>query len=212
MFMFQMQKMFYVCKFILDFIIPEDVFEFKFDTDFLYRPNRNENIYTCLSYKKSEVKELLHAFKYRKHPKALEICSVFMSQKIIEISKKQDLKNSIIIPIPRSEERVQKFGFDQCKKLCEEIIKFPEIKNIGLIYLPDTLIHEKEFDSQTKSNRTQRLLNSKNTFYIKNIESIATSRIILIDDVWTTGATLNDAQRELMIHGAKNIIKITISH
>lgn len=210
--MFQMQKMFYVCKFILDFIIPEDDFLFVFQSDFLYRQNPVENIYTCLSYKKPGVKDLIHAFKYRKNPKAVEICSVFMFKKIIEISKSHNIKNSVLISIPRSEERVRKFGFDQCKILCEEILKFPEMKNFNLTYLPETLIHIKEFDSQTKSNRQERLSNSKNTFFIKNFERIKNQQIILIDDVWTTGSTLKDACRELKKHGAKNIIVMTISH
>ena len=168
--------------------------------------------HTCLSYKFPEVRSLIHAFKYDKNSSALNICADFLVEKIISISKQRNLSHSIIIPIPRSKIRLQKYGFDQCDLLCRTILKNPQIKNLNLKYKPKILIHKKEFDSQTKSNRRQRIINSQKSFLVNSPEKITSKKILLIDDVWTTGATLLDASRALKESCVSEIIRFTIAH
>lgn len=201
-----------VCKFLLDLFIPETKIHFELKKDFLYKRKPKDISYAALKYKNKEVKELIHLFKYNKNRSALEICGALLIKKIIGVSKKVDLQNSFLIPIPRSKFRKKKFGFDQCELLCKEILKNPEIKKLNLVFMPDILIHKKEFDSQTKSNRIQRLRNSKNTFLVRNFEQVSKQKIILVDDVWTTGATLLDAKRSLRYAGFSEIFCFTIAH
>lgn len=208
-----LKKIIWLCKFIWGLVVVEEKIDFKLRADFCFSKNPPDFIaYTCLSYKFPEVKSLVHSFKYNKNSIALNICADFLVEKIISISKQINLSQSILIPIPRSKIRLQKYGFDQCDLLCREILKNPQIKNLNLIYEPKILIHKKEFDSQTKSNRRQRILNSQKSFLVKTPEKISGRQIILIDDVWTTGATLLDATRALKESTATKIVRFTIAH
>jgi len=208
-----LKKIIWLCKFIWGLVVVEEKIDFNMRVDFCFSKNPPHFIaYTCLSYKFQEVRTLIHSFKYKKNSLALNICADFLVYKITSISKQRNLSHSILVPIPRSKIRLQKYGFDQCDLLCREILKNPKIKNLNLIYETKILTHEKSFDSQTKSNRYRRILNSQNSFIIKNPQKIAFKQIILIDDVWTTGATLLDATRALKESGAVEIVRFTIAH
>lgn len=208
-----LKKIIWLCKFIWGLVVVEEKIEFKMQADFCFSKNPPHFIaHTCLSYKFPEVRSLIHSFKYNKNSEALNICTDFLIEKILLISKHINLSNSILIPVPRSKIRLQKYGFDQCDLLCREILKNPQIKNLDLVYVPNILIHKKKFDSQTKSNRKQRIVNSQRSFLVKSQVKIYGRQIILIDDVWTTGSTLLDASRALKEHGAKEIVCFTIAH
>lgn len=201
-----------VCKFIGNLILPVEEIDFELKKEYLHTKKLNDLAYSVLSYKHEEVKKLIHAFKYDKAKKALGICSKLLLENILEVTKIMDLKYSILVPVPRAKFRHKKFGFDQCVLLCEEILKNPEIQKLNLQFESEILIHKKEFDSQTKSTRAERIKNSKNTFFVKNSEKIPKQKIILIDDVWTTGSTLLDAKRALFQAGFREIFCFTIAH
>lgn len=61
-------------------------------------------------------------------------------------------------------------------------------------------------------NRAERLKNQKNVFKLKNPEKIKNQNIILFDDVYTTGATINEARKILKKAGTKNIKVIVLTH
>ncbi len=201
-----------VCKFIFDFILPEDEKIFDVRADFFYQKNPLDIAETSLSYKHPEIRHLIHSFKYNKNTKALNICADLVSEKIISFSKSHNISNAIVIPIPRTKIRKQKFGFNQCEILCEQILKNYEIKKLNLIYEPKILIHTKNFETQTKLSRKIRIKNTQQSFSIKFPEKISGRDVLLIDDVWTTGATFLDAERALKESDAKNIFKFAIAH
>ena len=61
-------------------------------------------------------------------------------------------------------------------------------------------------------NRNIRLKNLIGSFIVKNKEEIKNRNIILIDDITTTGATLNEARKTLKKAGAKKIVAFTVAH
>ena len=77
----------------------------------------------------------------------------------------------------------------------------------------DILYKIKETPTQVSiKNKEKRLKNLSNVFEIKNSEKIKDKNIILIDDVSTTGATLEEASRSLKNSGAKKIISLVVAH
>lgn len=211
-------KILEICELILNLIFPKnlkvlEVEKFSFE-DFcrlaraqaLPAPvlnSLNKNITYILPYKNPKTKILIHALKYEKSNYAAKICAKLISEKI------PDIEDLILIPIPRTRDRMKKFGFSQCELIAKEIIKIkkPKIK-IEL----NVLFHKKDFETQTKLNRQNRIKNTKNSFLIKNPEKIIDRNIILIDDVFTTGATANEARKSLLKSGAKSIFTITVVH
>lgn len=207
-----LRKIIELCKFIFSLVLEEEKFVFEMRPEFCFSKTPASSIHTSLKYQHQEVKNLIHKFKYNKNKDALKICSKFLAQNILDTSKIIDLSNSLLITIPRSNKRLKKFGFDQCHLLAIEILKDKNIQRLNIQYENKILIHKKEFDSQTKANRKERILNSKNSFYIKNPQNITGQKIILIDDVWTTSATLLDAKRAISKCFPKEIHCFTIAH
>ncbi len=206
------EKIIKLCKFTIDLVFPEIEFIFESRPEFFYQKTPADLAISCLSFKHPEVRKLIHLFKYKQNKSATKICSDLLSEKIIEFSQTQNIQNSVLIPIPRSKIQIQKYGFNQCEILCEEILKNKEIKNLNLSYEPKILIHEKNLETQTKLSRRTRIKNSQNSFSVATHIDIISQKIILVDDVCTTGATLSDAERALKEYSKKCLLKFTIAH
>lgn len=91
----------------------------------------------------------------------------------------------IIIPVPLHPDKEAKRGFNQANIIAEglsEILNIPVEKEF--------LVRKRFTESQTKKNREERLSNMKDVFALTNIEKMAGKHILLVDDVLTTGATL----------------------
>lgn len=208
------RKAIQICELIFDFIFPKN---FKIDEieKISFEEMRNEIVRAkaspspalfLLSYKNPKTKLLIHALKYNKSTHSAKICAKLIAEKIPKI------KNCILIIIPRTQKRLQKFDFSQCDLIAKEIIKINEIKKINIKYERKILIHKKDSETQTKLSRKERIKNTKNSFLIKNPEKIIGKNIILIDDVFTTGATITEAKNTLLKSGAKSVITFTVAH
>ncbi|MFA7194062.1 MAG: phosphoribosyltransferase family protein [Candidatus Paceibacterota bacterium] len=182
------------------------------EADCFYKKKTTDIAHTSLSYRSSIVRDLIHGLKYDKNFYASSICAQLVAENILELSKKENISGAIIIPIPRLKSRIQKYGFNQCEILCVEILKNLEIKKLNFKYFPKILIQHKNFETQTKLSRKNRIANAEQSFSVKSPGAIAGQKIILIDDVWTTGATLLDAERALKNAGICSVFKFTIAH
>lgn len=81
-----------------------------------------------------------------------------------------------------------------------------------LSYAP-LLIKKKETPPQSKtSSRSKRIANLRDSFAVTDREKLAGARVILIDDVITTGATLEEARKTLRKAGAKEILALAVAH
>mgnify|MGYP003394957399 CR=1 FL=1 len=150
------------------------------------------------------IKKSIHAIKYY-HRKDLLIP---LTKELIEELK--DYKDFIFIPIPMS--RLKKYirGYNQA----EEIAKILSEK-LSIPILNNTLVRNKNTKRQVQmKTRNERLKNPKNSFSIKSGDAreIKDKKIILVDDVITTGATINEVRNVLLKNGAKEVVAITIAH
>lgn len=114
----------------------------------------------------------------------------------------------VIIPVPLHPKRLRERRFNQSAVLAEEIAKRTQ-----KTYAPDLLKRIKSTVPQKGLSRKQRLNNVKNAFGIeeKNIRFVERKRIVLIDDVFTSGATLNAGAEKLLSKGADRVSCLTIA-
>ena len=100
---------------------------------------------------------------------------------------------------------MRKRGFNQCEYIAKELSKVHGLKCIN------TLKKTKETKPQKQLTKKERLENIKNSFEVIDKEIIKNKRFILIDDVLTTGATIEEGIRVLKENGAKEIKLLTIA-
>ena len=111
-----------------------------------------------------------------------------------------------IIPIPLHKYRYNERGYNQTYLILKEINKKRHIK-----ILNDVLIKNKNIKPQSSLNKIERANNIKNAYVIKNIEKIQNKKILLFDDVFTTGNTTNECSRLLKENGATKVGVLTIA-
>lgn len=112
----------------------------------------------------------------------------------------------IIIPVPISKKRKKERGYNQSLLIAKKIAKNENIK------LKDNVIVKvKNNITQSKLNKEERAENVKNVYKITKNKEIIDKNILLIDDIFTTGATLNECSKMLKQAGAKKVDVLTIA-
>jgi ComF family protein len=117
-------------------------------------------------------------------------------------------KVDLILPVPLHNLKFRKRGFNQSYLLIRrwKSICAPMVGEVaGLAVNTDVLIRSKATVSQTGLGRQQRLKNIKGAFRVKIPEKVIAKKVLLVDDVYTTGATVNECARVLLKAGAERV-------
>ena len=118
------------------------------------------------------------------------------------------LENAILVPVPLHRRKLRERGFNQSRLIAD---CFAEIA--GGIPVVEALERDIDTASQTRLNRRDRERNVKNAFSLsKNTALIKSSRIIVVDDVFTTGHTLNACCTVLRGAGYEQLDVLTLGH
>jgi ComF family protein len=144
------------------------------------------------------VQHLLHQLKYNNHPEvAVRLGKIFG----VEL-RKIGLNNEfdVIIPMPLHRSRQRKRGYNQSTKFAEGLTA-----SLGIPFLEDVVIRTLKTSSQTRKNKTERWENVKNAFLLKKSSVIRNQRILLVDDIITTGASIEACGQELLNYGCKEL-------
>src|SRR3989344_1867856 len=139
-----------------------------------------------LALYQGEWKKLILAYKSYKNFYLVKDFLRLIRQKYVDI----DFRDyDFILGIPRSAERNVKCRFNQSEFLAENIAKHFKRK-----FMKNALVKVKDTQSQSELNLQQRRENLKNAFYIspKYVDIFFNKKLLLVDDVKTTGSTLNE--------------------
>ena len=171
-----------------------------------YKEGVIESCIDC-SYWKKQNKEVTHKsiFRYNQAMKDFfrryKFQGDYLLRKVFAPVLKKELhnyKDYKVAVIPLSNKKFKKRGFNQVEGLLEAA-KIPY----------QDLLNKKDSETQSSKNREGRLQNVGN-FTIKENSEIP-SKILLIDDIYTTGATLQYAKRSLLENGAKEIMTFSLA-
>jgi ComF family protein len=110
------------------------------------------------------------------------------------------------VPVPLSKKKLRWRGFNQAEEIAKELANFLKIPLIS-----DCLIKTKETKDQVELSEKERKENVKGAFYIKNKEKIAGKNVLLVDDVFTTGATMEEAAKVLNEAGSEKIVGVVVA-
>lgn len=167
------------------------------------RINKAKNEGSILSYGfyGGILKSLILKFKYESNYNVGYLLANFL----IEIIKESEIDIDIICYIPMIRKDERKRGFNQCKLIANEI---GYNLNIPVSNCIKKVKHTKEQKKLTKEERIKNLIGA---FEVKSNEDIKNKRVLLIDDVMTTGATIGECTKILKKSGVKEIIVLTIA-
>ncbi|HET6370449.1 MAG TPA: phosphoribosyltransferase family protein, partial [Nitrospiria bacterium] len=112
----------------------------------------------------------------------------------------------IVIPIPLHPARLREREFNQAALLAR-----PLAKHLSVSFMVDLLDRVLPTPQQVGLSREERARNVRKAFAVRQPDSIAGKRILLVDDVFTTGATLNEAAKSLKKKGAKDVIACALA-
>lgn len=122
------------------------------------------------------------------------------------IDNKPDFSNAVLVPIPLAKRRSKWRGFNQA----EEIAKLLAV-SWNLPILENVLVKIKETPPQAKLGEEERRENVKNAFLVKNKGLIRDKKILLIDDVYLTGSTMQEAAKTVKEAGSRDIVGIAVA-
>ena len=133
--------------------------------------------------KDSPIQHIIHAFKYEGHRDACFQMEIYLGTLLQKSTRMKDF--DVLIPMPIHPSREKKRGYNQAQLLCEGIQH-----ETGIPIHTDAVIRMKITETQTHKSRISRWQNVQAGFIVKDPAAILNKRVLLVDDVITTGATL----------------------
>lgn len=146
----------------------------------------------ALSFYEGRWRTLLHDLKYRGRRSLARPLGRWLAR---ELQRQGCFLPQMIVPVPLHHSRERERGFNQSALLARQMAKELNIPYSSL------LIRSRKTESQTKISRRERLLNVRGAFSCP-FEIEAGTKILLIDDIFSTGATMSEAANCLKRRGA----------
>ncbi len=149
--------------------------------------------------KDSLVQNLIHNLKYKGHEHIGEELGKWLGNELVKSVDYQGI--DFVVPVPLHAKRLKERGFNQVAKFGEEIAQ-----KLGATYI-DSILKKKSYNQkQSQSGRFSRWQNTAETFIVEDTSLLANKYILLVDDIITTGATL-----EACVQAFKEVPNLKIS-
>lgn len=155
---------------------------------------------SCIEY--SDIsKSMILGFKYKNKTYMAKYISNIMKEKL----DLENIKFDYITFVPLHKKRMRKRGFNQSEKIAKELGKMIDIPILDCIY------RKSNTNRLYNLNRIERKIELKNAFLVKeNINYANGKNILLIDDIFTTGSTVNEISKLLKLNNVNKIFVMTL--
>lgn len=153
--------------------------------------------------KKGKVQTLLHALKYKVRPEVGVLLGTMMAHELLPGAFSHA---DLIVSVPLHKNRLRERGYNQSDAFAEGLSEVTGIPWTGTV-----LIRTRYTKSQTGKTRTERRDNVKGIFEVSKDRQITGKCVILVDDVLTTGATLESCIEALIDAGCHKVHIMTIA-
>ena len=152
-----------------------------------------------LYFKKgTKVQNLIHSLKYKGKTEVGLTLGKLLANRLLKSEMYADI--DLVIPVPLHEKKLRQRGYNQ-----SEYIATGLAEGLGVAVSTKNLTRNKSTESQTKKARYTRYENMQDVFSVKNETDLLNKHILLVDDVITTGATLEACGNVLINNGIKKL-------
>ena len=154
----------------------------------------------------------IHCLKYKEKIQLARPLGVLLFMAVCRYWNMANL--NLIVPVPLHKRKLSSRGFNPSFFLVKEWALIVKSLNRALPTIPvavDILVRKRWTESQTGLGRKERLQNIKNAFDVSDSSKVKRKNILLVDDVYTTGATANECAKVLMRAGAARVDVLTLA-
>jgi competence protein ComFC len=153
---------------------------------------------------KGVLRELIHRFKYGRQFYLRGVLAEYLVESMQDariLSQPADC----IVPVPLHPTRLRERGFNQAEALAEAAFKRGGIPILRCIQ------RKRYTQTQTRFDRSERMLNLRNSFAMRKNSDVRGKHLVLLDDILTTGSTLHECALVLREAGAESVRAITVA-
>jgi len=156
-------------------------------------------VVVAVHYEAGPVREMVHKLKYEQ----LTDLAGTLSEVLIHGANQKDWQGWVVVPVPLHSSRLAKRGFNQAGLLGKRLAQ-----RFNLMYQPQLLRRLWSTATQTELTRRYRQQNVYRAFQAREMRG---AKVLLVDDVMTTGATLGDCARACKDAGAKSVWAVVVA-
>jgi ComF family protein len=164
-----------------------------------------KNTYSFLQFTKNgPVQNILHNLKYRNKPDLAEFMGAMFGNRLVSLNFHNEI--DLIIAVPLHPLKLKRRGYNQADYIAKGISE-----KLNIEFDSKVIIRNRFTETQTKKSRFNRYSNMDGVFEILNESKIRGKRVALVDDVLTTGATLEVAGAEVLKAGCSELSILTLA-
>jgi ComF family protein len=164
---------------------------------------RFDSILTCWPYS-GELEKIVHWIKYRRGTRLGHSMGIMMGSMVVHLP--DDFGSALCIPVPLHRTRQRERGFNQSEVLVRGLSS-----TLGCQVDVTSLIRSRYTATQTRLSGPERRKNVQDAFKVREAGEIKGRHVLLVDDVCTTGATLNSCSCALKESGAETVTGIALA-
>ena len=140
---------------------------------------------TALFYfhKRGRVQQLLHQLKYKGKEDIGRVFGNWLGAELLESPYFESI--DVVIPVPIHSKKLKQRGYNQVALFAQHIAKV-----LNVSYQEDILLKSTNTKTQVFQSREVRFQSVADSFYTQNLDTIANTHVLLVDDIITTGATI----------------------
>jgi ComF family protein len=162
-----------------------------------------QSAFSFLKFEKGgKVQHLLHALKYKNKPEVGTLLGKMYGQEL----RQSNLHFDLVVGVPLHARKQAQRGYNQADALAQGLAE-----GLGISWSDKVAIRQKFTETQTGKSRAERHENVAKIFKITQPQLIQNKHVVVIDDVITTGATIESLLIELLNNGAKSVSVVTLA-
>ena len=179
--------------------------------DCIIRPKKFRMARSAMVYDQQSM-AIIHRFKYAGKIQLARPFGVLLLNTYLRYWHPENV--DLIIPVPLHSKKFRRRGFNQAYLMvdsCKAIPSLDELNAFSRHLDRDVIVRSRSTEPQTGLGRRQRLNNIKGAFSVRLPEAVRGRNVLVVDDVYTTGATVDECARSLLNAGAVQVDVLTLA-